>query len=169
MVRASGLTFQSRTNCLNPINALDAPYLKDGARVRSYHAWTLLDKFEWADGFSQRYGLTYVASATNAERSKIPVCGMGVSRPQNHLGVRLGCFRRDARRCAICWDEDSQTEAKRRTGWRAQDGWLLHGADCTVFWTGIGYLDAYLSSFVRSVTFRFSSSSTTGKPSCLCK
>ena len=28
--------------------------------MRSYHAWTLLDNFEWSEGFDQRFGLTHV-------------------------------------------------------------------------------------------------------------
>ncbi len=31
-----------------------------GARVRSFHAWSLLDNFEWTEGYSQRYGLSWV-------------------------------------------------------------------------------------------------------------
>jgi beta-glucosidase len=34
--------------------------IKAGANIQGYHAWSLLDNFEWAEGFSQRFGLTYV-------------------------------------------------------------------------------------------------------------
>lgn len=34
--------------------------LSEGADVRGYYAWTLIDNFEWAMGYSQRFGLIWV-------------------------------------------------------------------------------------------------------------
>src|SRR5262249_24504564 len=42
--------------------------IQAGVRLESYHLWSLLDNFEWAEGYSQRWGIVHVDYTTH-ERS----------------------------------------------------------------------------------------------------
>jgi beta-glucosidase len=48
-------------------NAIEA-MTTDGVDLRGYFAWSLMDNFEWADGYSTRFGMTYVDYKDNQKR-----------------------------------------------------------------------------------------------------
>ena len=42
--------------------------IKDGVRLNGYFAWTIIDNFEWAEGYSKRFGLVHT-NYENLERT----------------------------------------------------------------------------------------------------
>jgi beta-glucosidase len=44
--------------------------IQAGVDLRSYHAWSLLDNFEWAAGYSQHWGMVYVDFRTQQRTAK---------------------------------------------------------------------------------------------------
>ena len=44
--------------------------LADGADVRGYFHWSIMDNFEWAEGYKQRFGLVHVDYETQKRTPK---------------------------------------------------------------------------------------------------
>jgi beta-glucosidase len=44
--------------------------IQAGVRLESYHLWSLMDNFEWAEGYSQRWGIIHVDYATQRRTHK---------------------------------------------------------------------------------------------------
>lgn len=51
------------------LQALDNA-MQQGVDVQGYFAWSLMDNFEWAEGYNKRFGLVYVDYETLKERQK---------------------------------------------------------------------------------------------------
>ena len=61
---------ESRINYLKSYIAQVLKAKKEGVHVTGYFVWTLLDNFEWAEGFHPRFGLVYVDFKTQQRTVK---------------------------------------------------------------------------------------------------
>jgi beta-glucosidase/6-phospho-beta-glucosidase/beta-galactosidase len=56
VMRSYGL----QNNCFSSYQASLARAIHDDIPMEGYFCWSLMDNFEWAHGYSQRFGIVYV-------------------------------------------------------------------------------------------------------------
>src|SRR4029450_11399149 len=61
---------QRRIDFLDAHLASVATAIQRGVDVRGYYAWSLMDNFEWAKGYTQRFGLVHVDFETQVRTPK---------------------------------------------------------------------------------------------------
>lgn len=52
------------------VQAMAQAVSEDGCNVKGYMAWSLMDNFEWAEGYETRFGVTYVNYADGQQRKE---------------------------------------------------------------------------------------------------
>ena len=68
MAKAGYATPRASTTCAGTSRMM-ARAIGDGVPIRAYHCWSLLDNFEWAYGYSQRFGIVHVDFADQQRRT----------------------------------------------------------------------------------------------------
>jgi beta-glucosidase len=66
---------------------------RKGVDLRGYFAWSLLDNFEWAYGYSQRFGLVHVDYAT--QQRTIKASGQFYAKAIRSHGAKLASRTQD--------------------------------------------------------------------------
>jgi beta-glucosidase len=69
-VTARGVNDQDRIRYLEKHLQVVQQAKQDGANVQGYFVWSLLDNFEWSEGYEKRFGLVHVDYATQKRTPK---------------------------------------------------------------------------------------------------